>query len=119
MAADTLLAQNITEFAQGAATALKNKSFNVATTLYFKALAVLADWYLYQKTKHVPKNHAERFRTLQRTMPELYHLLDQAFPLYQDSYTLRIEEERAQTMKRFYDEARRLTGFASDRETRA
>jgi hypothetical protein len=119
MAAGTLLAQNITEFSRGAAAALEAGAFNTATTLYFKALAVLADWHLYHRTRRLPKNHAERFRILQREAPRLYQLLDQAFPLYQDSYKLRIDEETAQTMKRFYDEARHLAGFAGDSETRA
>jgi len=61
-------------------------SYNVAVTLYFKAIAVLVDLFILEKEGYIPSNHNERFRLLEEKYSLLYDILDKDFPVYQRSY---------------------------------
>ena len=49
MEKDQILLENVREYVQEANEALEKKHYNSAVTLYFKALAVLTDWYILKK----------------------------------------------------------------------
>lgn len=80
MDAARLMEENIREFSHEAEEAFLNRAYNSAVTLYFKALAVLADWYLYQRTRSVPKNHNERFILLKQHLASTVRALGQDLP---------------------------------------
>lgn len=111
---EAILAKNIKEFYTEANAAMQRKAYNSATSLFFKALAVLADWLILKKEGFIPKNHAERFRILQMKYPEIYQILDKDFPAYQESYTLTLTKEIAEVIKGDVRKVAKKTGFALD-----
>jgi hypothetical protein len=74
----------------------KHKS---ATILLSKAVFALVDYILFRKYKVLPKNHAERFRILERREPELYSLLDTLWNGYTNTYHKPVAEESITLMK--------------------
>ena len=88
-----LLLNNIKEFIKEAETAKQNNSFNSSVTLYFKAIAVLTDLFVLTKKGFIPNNHKERFEILKKDYPEVYNILDKDFPLYQQSYRVKLSKE--------------------------
>jgi len=111
---EELLAKNIKEFYSEGNSALMRSSFNSATSLFFKALAVLADWLILYKEGFIPKNHADRFRVLELRYPEIYQLLDKDFPVYQDSYSLVLTKEIAEALRNDVKTIAKKTGFELD-----
>lgn len=85
-----MLLENVREFVRDAQRAKENASFNSAATLFFKALAVSIDLFILKKEGFIPSNHAERFRLLKESYIELYRIMDKDFPVYQDSYRLKM-----------------------------
>jgi hypothetical protein len=102
------LKENIKEFYDSAVKSEKEKKYNVAVTLYFKALAVLADLYIFEKQGKVPSNHSDRFRILESNYPDIYRLLDKNFPFYQDSYRIKLNKEICGVLK---NDAKKLMGI--------
>lgn len=94
-----LLVKNIKEFYSEGEHALGRKAYNSAASLFFKALAVLTDWYLLKKEGFIPKSHTDRFRLLQQKYPDIYNILDKDFPVYQESYDLILTREAAEELK--------------------
>ncbi len=99
MEKDQILLENVREYVQEANEALEKKHYNSAVTLYFKALAVLTDWYILKKRGIIPSNHSERFQILREEYPEVYALLDKDFPIYQNSYKLKLDLNYALVLK--------------------
>jgi len=93
------LMKNIKEFYETAISEEGKEHYNVAVTLYFKALAVLADLYIFEKQGKIPSSHSERFRILEVNYPEIYKMLDKSFPFYQDSYRLKLNKEICEVLK--------------------
>jgi len=94
------LRENIKEFYDAALKSEKEQKFNVAVTLYFKALAVLADLYILRKEGKIPSSHSERFRILEAKYSEIYRLLDKNFSFYQDSYRIKLNKEICEVFKK-------------------
>ena len=94
-----ILRENITEYYELGLFAFKQKKFNSATSLFFKAIASLGDLIILQKTGVVPSSHTDRFRILEQKFPDLYALFDRDFPFYQDSYTKKMDKESAELLK--------------------
>jgi len=90
-----ILKQNIKEYLKEAEKAEKDFSYNSAATLYFKALAVLIDLFILEKEGFIPNNHNERFRLLELKYPLIYIILDKDFPIYQQSYRLKLDKKHA------------------------
>ena len=111
-----LLAKNIREFYREGNNALQRKSYNSAASLFFKTLAVIADWHILQKEGFIPKSHTERFRTLEEKYPEIYKILDKDFPTYQDSYTISLLKETAEVIKDDVQKIAKKVGFELDKE---
>ncbi len=102
------LKENIREFFDSAVKEEREEKFNVAATLYFKALAVLADLYIFRKEGKTPSSHSERFRILETKYPEIYKLLDKNFSFYQDSYRTKINKEICEVLKKDAEELIRI-----------
>lgn len=93
------LKENISEFYSSALKAGQENKYNVAVTLFFKTLAVLADLYIFKKEGKIPSSYSERFRILELKYPDVYKLLDKNFPLYQDSYRIKLNKEICEVIK--------------------
>jgi hypothetical protein len=96
---EKILLDNIKEFTTKAEEAERDKAYNTAVTLYFKAIAVIVDLFIFKKEGIIPSNHTHRFRILEEKYPQLYALVDKDFPLYQQSYKLKLNQEYAEVLK--------------------
>ena len=96
---EEILKENIKEYYGLGIKAFQEKKFNSATTLFFKALAALADLFILRKEGRTPSSHKVRFRILEEKYPEIYSVLDKDFPFYQDSYTNKMDYETAKLLK--------------------
>ena len=113
-AKEEMLAKNIKEFYEDGERSLKRGSYNSAASLFFKALAVLADWHLLRKEGFIPKSHADRFRLLEQKHREIYLILDRDFPSYQESYSITLTKEVAETLKEDVRKLAKKVGFPLD-----
>ncbi len=100
-----ILEQNAREYYKNALEAEWKKEHNSAVTLFFKAIASLADLFILVKEGKIPSNHTERFRILESKYWEVYNILDKDFPFYQDSYRARLNKEVSEVLKQ---DAKRL-----------
>ena len=105
------LVENANEFLGKAREAEKDKAYNSAVTLYFKAIAVLTDLFILEKEGSIPSNHSERFRLLERKYPVLYRIMDKDFPIYQRSYRLRLDKEYAEVLRKDVEKVIKFTGI--------
>ncbi len=96
---EQILFENREEYLSTTEDAFKNKKFNTAVTLFFKAISAGADLFLLRKEGIVPSSHSNRFRIAQEKYPELYDMLDKDFPFYQDSYTKKMNKESAEVLR--------------------
>lgn len=94
-----ILRDNVAEYLESAEQALKEKKYNAAATLFFKAICAAVDLFLLKEEGIVPSSHADRFRTVQQSYPWVYDILDRDFPLYQDSYTKKMNFEAVEVLK--------------------
>lgn len=93
MNSEHFLSENIKEFVNQAKKAVKDSSYNSAVTLLFKAIAVMSDLFILKTEGFIPKNHAERFQLLKLKYPEIYKILNKDFPVYQQSYRIKLNKE--------------------------
>lgn len=107
---DTLL-ENIKEFVKEARKAKADRAFNSATTLFFKALAVSMDFLILKREGFIPSNHNERFRLLQDKYPSFYRIIDKDFPLYQDSYRLKMSKQMVEVLEHDVNEVAQAAGI--------
>ena len=84
------LAKNIAGYIECAELAYKIKEYNSAIVLYFKALFALLDYRILCLDFEVPKDHAARFRILEKKFPHDYAFLDRVFSEYQRSYSVSV-----------------------------
>ncbi len=94
-----ILQENREEYLTLAEEAFKEKKYNAAVTLFFKAISAASDLFILRKESSVPSSHTHRFRIAKEKYPELYNILDKDFPFYQDSYTKRMDKEAAEVLK--------------------
>lgn len=113
MAEQDDLLNNVKEFIKKARES-ENDSFNVAVTLYFKAIAVLIDLFVLKKEGFIPSNHTERFRLLEKKYSLLYTILDKDFPIYQNSYRISIKKEFVEVLKNDFKKVVEFTGIKVD-----
>ena len=95
-----ILIKNIKEFYGNAIEAEKKADYNTSVTLFFKALAVLGDLFILRKEGFIPSNHSERFRVLEEKYHEIYELLDKNFSHYQESYSLKMNQEISKVIRK-------------------
>lgn len=90
---EQFLLENIKEFVKEAKEAKINKSYNSSVTPFFKAIAVIADLHILKNEGFIPKNHTERFDILKLKFNQVYQILNKDFPVYQQSYRLKLGKE--------------------------
>lgn len=105
------LLENAKEFLGKAKEADNDKAYNSAVTLYFKAIAVLVDLFILRKEGFIPSNHTKRFRLLERKYPLLYRIMDKDFPIYQQSYRLRLGKQYSEVLKKDVGKVVGFTGI--------
>lgn len=93
MTAEDAILQNIRKFRASAQLVFEHDDATSATILTFKLLFAVVDYILLIQRGITPKDHGERFRLVQKWLPDLYEILDKDFPVYQDSYSRTIEKE--------------------------
>ncbi len=108
---EKFLVDNAEEFLTKAKEADVDKAYNSAVTLYFKAIAVLIDLFIFRKEGFIPSNHTERFRVMERKYPALYRIMDKDFPIYQKSYQLRLGKEYSEVLRKDAEKVVRFTGI--------
>jgi uncharacterized protein (UPF0332 family) len=94
------LKENIKSFIKSARLVYATKDYTSATLLYFKALFATLDLIIFRTFRKTPKDHSERFQLLKSSFPELYEILDKIYPVYRDTYSLRIEKEVCDRIKK-------------------
>ncbi|HLD72755.1 MAG TPA: hypothetical protein VJA23_04160 [Candidatus Nanoarchaeia archaeon] len=112
---EEILLSNIQEYFSSAEQSLREKRYNVAATLFFKAICAAIDLFLFQKEGVVPSSHTDRFRIVQQKYPEIYDLLDRDFPFYQNSYSQKMSLEAVEVLK---EDAQKITARIKRREKR-
>ncbi len=78
----------------------KTGDYTSATILYFKAWFVMIDHIILETLGKSPKDHAERFRILEKEFPEMYSVLDKEYPIYRDTYTISISKDICDEVKK-------------------
>lgn len=107
MVENEILNKNLKEYLEVADYAFKNKKFNTAVTLYYKALVELCDLELLAKLGKIGANHTERFELLKAASPQLYNTASKLFRFYRDSYNKEVSETIAMLVKREVENAER------------
>lgn len=95
------------EFFEWAERAYKEKSYTVAVSNYYKALAELCDYFLLKTTGFNPSNHSERFRLLHRNIPTLYKIADELFKFYRKTYSHISDQKNADFVRSKLIEAKK------------
>ena len=108
MATEDIIKSNFGEYFEFAELAFKASKFNVAVTLYYKALVELCDLALLLAVGKIGSNHAERFDLLQAHKPELYRTASKLFNFYRDSYNKNISKAIAGQVKENVERAKKL-----------
>jgi len=97
---EEILLDNSRTFFSSAKTVYLKKDFTSATILYFKALFSIVDLRILKDKGKSPKDHGERFRILEKEYPALYTLLDKIYPVYRDTYNVKINKETCDSIKK-------------------
>ena len=108
------LNDNIREFIKEAERSKKDNSYNSAITLFFKAIAVLTDLFLFSKEGFIPSNHTERFDVLRKKYPDVYLILDRCFPLYQQTDRLKMSKGHLEAIENDFGKLVEITGISPD-----
>lgn len=102
---EKILLDNFNEYSELAEKAFKDNKYNSAVTLYFKAIVAAVDLFILKKEGFVPSSHTNRFRVVQEKYEDIYEIIDNDFPFYQDSYTGKMDKEAAEVLR---EDARRI-----------
>ncbi len=101
------LIENADDFIEFAEEALKKEKWNVSAVNFFRAIANLCDYKIYQEIRQIPKNHNERFELLKKYFYNEYSKVFSLFSIYRDSYNLRLTKEDALKIKEYAKELRK------------
>ena len=94
------LVENAGSFLRSAKRVYADGDFTSAAILFFKALFVILDIIILRELGKTPKDHSERFQILKSRFPDIYTALDKLYPTYRDTYTLRIEKEACDRIRK-------------------
>lgn len=108
---EKILIDNFNEYFSSGLEAYKTEKFNVAATLFFKAIAALCDLYILRKESISPSSHTNRFRILEDKYPYLYKIIDRDFPFYQDSYIKKMDKESVTLLKEDAETIKKMLGI--------
>lgn len=98
------LIDNAKEFIDSGEENIIKERFNVAVSDFFKAIVILCDYLIYREIKIIPKNHSERFSTLQKYFKDIYEKVSSFFKTYTKSYNLRLGKKEAEELKNYAHE---------------
>ncbi len=99
--------ENADDFIEIAEHSMKKEKWNVAVANYFRAIANVCDYLIYEKMSLLPKNHNERFDILKKQLNQIYTKVFDLFILYRESYNLKLTMEDALKVQKTCDELRR------------
>jgi len=105
------LIDNIKEYISSGNEEIEKERYNSAVNAYFKAIAVLCDLKIYEKTRILSKNHSERFLFLKMHFQEAYQLINPLFDKYTTSYNLRLNKKDALVFKENVEKLKRIFNF--------
>lgn len=112
---EEILQGNVNEYLESAEQALAEKKYNVAATLFFKAICAAVDLFLLREEGTAPSSHTDWFRIVQQRYPFIYDILDRDFPFYQDSYTKKMNFEAVEVLK---EDAKTITKKINPRKAK-
>ena len=95
------LLKNIKTFVSSADKIYVDKDYTSSCVLYCKALFACLDYILLINGYGVPKDHSERFRSLEKHYPVLYSTLDKIFPIYQKTYSTSIDKDTCDFVSKY------------------
>lgn|SRR3989338_960590 len=95
------LLENTKTFWKSAELVYNSRDYTSATILYFKCLFALIDLTILRSTKRTPKDHTERFKILKENFPEIYTVLDKTFTIYRDTYSMQINKNKCEEVKKY------------------
>ena len=95
----------ILTFKESADTLFQKKDYTSATILYFKTWFAVQDYLLLNEIGESPKDHAVRFRQLEKHFPEQYRQLDLEFSTYRDTYSKIVDKETCERVKLLVENA--------------
>lgn len=105
------LLENIKEFVKEAEKAQKDEAYNSAVTLVFKAMAVLTDLFILEKEGFIPSNHTQRFEILRKKYGEIYQIIDKCFPLYQQTYRIKVGKQNFEVIENDFRRLVKISGI--------
>lgn len=111
---DQDLLSGIKEFSAAAEDEEKKERYRSAVTLYFKALALACDLAIYRKVRVIPNSHSDRFRLLERVLPDAYPIVNRAFAYYTDTYSKAITKKHCEEIRGALHEVLNITGIESE-----
>lgn len=110
------LLKNFQEFMSSAQRDFQEGKYNPAISSYYKAIAILCDFFIYKERGLLPKNHRERFLFLERNWQEAYVLVSPLFKEYTDSYNSRIQREQTVKVRDCIEKLKRIFNFEKELE---
>jgi len=96
---ELILLGNAKTFLKSAKIIYDTGDFTSASTLYFKALFSILDLIIFRDKGEIPKDHSERFRTLEKDYTSLYVILDKIYPDYRNAYNSKINKQTCDRVK--------------------
>ncbi len=93
------LFENLMEFWQSGEGLFKERKFNSAASLYFKAIVAACDLSIFKKQTLFVKNHDQRFKILRLNFPQAYEIVSDLFSTYTRGYRARLGEDDAVKMR--------------------
>ena len=102
------LLKNFEEFLESADRDFKEQNYNPSISSYFKAIAILCDYFIYRERGLLSKNHKERFLFLELHYSDAYHLISPLFKEYTDSYNVRIHKEQVVRLRDCVEKLKRI-----------
>lgn len=97
--------QQVERFRRSAQMLYEEDDYTSATILYFKALFALHDALLLEEMGASPKDHTQRFRSLEKHFPRLYMELDKEFTTYRDTYSKTVDRQTCERIRRMVEDA--------------
>ncbi|MFH1066060.1 MAG: hypothetical protein V1734_06140 [Nanoarchaeota archaeon] len=94
-----VLRESIIEELGGAESEYNLGRYKNALILFSKALFSICDYIIASKNLKLPEDHSERFRILQRHLPEIYFIVDKVFKTYTDTYLKPSDKESCEGLK--------------------
>ncbi len=96
---ELILLDNAKTFLKSAKIIYDTGDFTSASTLYFKALFSILDLIIFRDKREIPKDHSERFRTLEKEYASLYIFLAKLYPDYRNAYNSKINKQTCDRVK--------------------